>query len=495
MKLIYFLLLAACMSSVYGQNIYNPGVTVMIKDWIIFKIKDVVVPDIMEQFKQIKIPDTGYNETHYELMAYDMETDIQPLDGKHIDVITDEAQNTLTVTLHGFTVSFHGNAMARFYFLHAHGECTISATIDTLTFTLSPKLRADGAKNALDYDLVNFDLKPGKIEFTKLTIGIIPESILEFLANNIIKACEFIFDEFRGILDTVIVKVVDRYRVAIPDSIVIPQTDSKYSASLSFPNVLRLKADRIEVPIDGTLFLTADGYDPRKDDKSLIPAYNLDDKNNLQVHIHEYVINTALKAVQKQGTTLLVDKEFLKPLNLPVDVLTSTYIGHIFPGTICAYGKDKPMTIRIGIKQHDDTSIHFADGKIHGEIIPQFSFYAGDELAFTFDAKFTFDTDVTFTIADKEAILTGKMNTLTLTNPNFVPNKVTKSDLPDIINKFEPMASAAATNAVNQILAAGVKIPIVHVFQQIFQVDIDSVFAKMSNQYMEVSFTIDIHQM
>ena len=297
----------------------------MVKDWILFKIKDIVIPDIMEEFKQIKIKDTGYNETHYELLAYDMETDIKPLDGKHIDIITDEAQNTLQVTLHGFTVDFHGQVMARFYFLHAHGECTISATIDTLTFTIAPKLRADGAKNALDYDLKHFDLKPGEIKFTKLEIGFIPESVLEFLANNIIKACTFVFNEFRGILDKVIVKVVDRYRVAIPDTVIIPNTDNKFSASLSFPNILKFKADRIEVPVDGTLFITSEGYDPRKDDKSLIPAYNMDDKNNLQVHLHEYVLNAALKAVQKEGTTLKVDKEFLKPLNLPVDIMTSTY--------------------------------------------------------------------------------------------------------------------------------------------------------------------------
>lgn len=463
----------------------------MIKDWIIFKIKDIVVPDIMEEFKQIKLPDTGYNETHYELMAYDMETDIVPLEGKNIDVITDEAQNTLTVTVHGATVSFHGNAMARFYFLHAHGECTISATIDTISFTVAPKLRVDGAKNAIDYDLKDFDFKAGEIKFTKLTIGFIPESILEFLANNIIKACTFIFNELSGILDTIIVKVVDKYKYAVPDTIEIPGT--KFSASLSFPNVPGLKADRIELPIDGTIFITSEGYDPKKDDKSLIPAYNRDDNNNLQVHLHEYVINTALVALQKEGTTLLVNSELLKPLNLPVDILTTTYIGHLFPGTICAFGKDQPMTFTVGIKQHDDTSIHFSNGKVHGELIPILNFFVGTEAAFSFDIKLTFDIDVTFTVRDKEAVVTGKVNTLSLTNPNFTPSKVTKSDLPDIINKFEPIAATAATNAINNILAVGVPIPIVNLFKQIFAVDLESVFVKMSDQYMEASFTVDIH--
>ena len=153
------------------------------------------------------------------------------------------------------------------------------------------------------------------------------------------------------------------------------------------------------------------------------------------------------------------------------------------------------MYVKIGIKSHDDTSIHFSEGKIHGEIIPIFSFYAGDELAFTFDIKFTFDADIHFTVADKEAVINGKINTLTLTNPNFGAQKVTKSDLPDIINKYEPMASAAATNAINNILGAGYKIPIVNIFKQMFMVDLDSVFAKMSNQYMEVSFTVDIHKL
>ena len=121
----------------------------MVKDWILFKIKDIIVPDIMEEFKQIKFKDTGYNETNYELMAYDMETDIKPLDGKNIDIITDETQNTITVTIRGVTADFHGKVEARAYSLVERGECTITATIKSITFTIAPKLRADGAKNAL----------------------------------------------------------------------------------------------------------------------------------------------------------------------------------------------------------------------------------------------------------------------------------------------------------------------------------------------------------
>lgn len=476
--------------SCYAQETYNPGATVMVKDWLIFKVKDIVVPAIMEEFKQIKLADKGYNETHYELMVYDMETDIVPLKAEDIEVITDEAQNTLSVKVHNFKVQFHGNSMARFYFMHAHGEATIEAAIDTLSFTIEPKLKDDSGKNALDYDLKAVDMKAGEIKFTKLTLGIIPESILEFLSNAILEACTFIFNEFHGILDKVIVKVVDTWKVNIPDSVEIPNTH--FNVSVSFPSVPKMYADRIEVPIDGTVFYQDTGYDPHKDDKSLIPSYNQSDNNNLQIHLHEYVINTALSAVEKSGAFLEVDKDLLKPLNLPVDIMTTTYIGHLFPGVICQYGKDQPMKVRVGIKDHSNTSLHFSPGKIHGDFIPQFTFFTETSEAFRFDIHFTIDADIHFTVEDKEAVINGKVNDLGLIDPTFTPEDVTKCDLPDMINKFEPIAAQAAINAINNVLSAGFKIPVVTLFKQMFEADLESVDIQLSDKFAEISFTIDI---
>ena len=484
------LLLGLLVISCTAIDKYNPGATVMVKDWLIFNIKDIIVPDIMEEFKQIKLPDIGYNETHYELMIYDMETDIVPLDPKDIDVKTDEAQNTLSVTINNFHVEFLGNAMARFYFLHAHGECVLDATIKTVSFTIAPKLREVNDTNAIDYDLKNVDLKAGDIEFKKLEVGIIPESILKPLVNVILEGCTFVFNEFSGILDTVIVKVVDRFKYKVPSSVEIPNTP--FSISVSFPDVPHFDADRIEVPIDGTLYITSDGYKPHTDDKSLIPAYDPEDQNNLQVHLHEYVMNTALSAVQKSGAYLLVDKDFIKPLKLPIDIMTTTYVGHLFPKTVCKYGKDKEMSVHVGIKEHDDSSFHFGDGKIYGDLIPMFTFFVGKEEAFSFDIKFNLDINVNFKLEGNTTTVTGAVNTLSLTDPHFTAKTVPSSDLPDIINKFEPMASAAATEAINKVLDAGVEIPVVELFEEVFTINLEKVFLEIKDKFIEVSFTIDV---
>jgi hypothetical protein len=131
----------------------------MLKDWLIFKLKDQVVPEIMEEFKQIQIPGFDYKKDHYEIKAYDLETDITPLTGDQIDIVTDEAQNTLSVSVKGFKMEFHGRSYARLFFIHAHGYVDIEATIDEVKFTVAPKLRADGTKNAIDYDIKDIKLR------------------------------------------------------------------------------------------------------------------------------------------------------------------------------------------------------------------------------------------------------------------------------------------------------------------------------------------------
>lgn len=492
MKAILFILGLLFVAS-YAQVTYNPGATVMVKDWLIFQIKDIIVPSIMEEFKQIKLKDTGVNATHYELMIYDMETDIIPLTHDDIEVITDEPQNTLTITIKDFHVQFLGNSMARFYFLHAHGECVLDATIKTISFTVAPKLRDDGhGGNAIDYDIKSVKLDPGEIKFVKLHLGILPEKILEEMANTIIKACEFVFKAFETILDKVIVDVLDHFRAKIPTSVAIP--NSLFSVSVSFPNIPHMMADRIEVPIDGTLFVTSEGYNPHQVDKTFVPAFDPEDTNNLQLHLHEYVIDTAIGALQKTGTSYTVTKDTLAPLNLPVNILTTTYVSHLFPKTVCAYGKDKEMTIQISIKEHDDSSFHFAAGKIYGELIPNFSFFVGKDKAFSFDIKLNLDININFQIEGLTTKVTGKVNTVSLTDAGFTPGGVDKCDLPDIISKFEPMAEVAAEDAINQILAAGIEIPVVQLFKGLFNVELEKVYMEIKDKFMEVSFTIDVEK-
>lgn len=492
MKVVLVLLaLLVVLSS--GQQTYNPGTTIMVKDWLIFKIKDIIIPDIMAEFENITIPDIIYNETYYELMLYDMEAEVTPLEEDNITIMTDGVQNTLTVGIHGFEMEFFGMAMARIGYFPVHGSASIKVGIKNLSFTIIPKLRADGAKNAFDYDMTGFDFQLGEIRVDHIHLGYIPEAVLKLLINTVLEVFTFVFDEFSGVLDKIVIKVIDTYKVKIPDSVAIQGTP--FSVSLSFPDIIHFRADRIEVPVDGTLYVTQDGYNPSADSKTPIPYFEPSDPNNLQLHLHEYVINTALAAFSKTGYFMGIDSSMLAPLKLPVNVLTTTWIGHLFPRTLCKYAKDKDMTIHATIANHDGSSLHFAKGRIYGDLIPSFTFYVGAEAAFTFDLTLNLDVNLKFQTAGKDSVITGSVNKVSLSNPTFTALVVDKSDLPDIINKFEPMAEGIVTDAIDKILSAGYTIQVLDLFQNVFDVQLDTVMVDLEDQYLEVSFTIDVEEM
>lgn len=495
MKLVLVLLALLCLSSITAQTIYNPGMNVDVKDLLIFKIKDVIVPEIMEEFKQIQIPDQGVTHDSYELRVYGLEADIVPLTKDQIQIITDEPQNALTVTVNNFQMSFEGNAYARALFIHLHGSATIQALLRTVSFTVVPKLRVDGDLNAIDYDIkdIKIDVHAGDIKFSKLTIGDLPSWLLASITNVFIESATFIYHEFEGFLDGLIVKALDKWRVAIPDAIEIP--DTQFSVSVSFPNVPHFKADRIELPFDGTIFLTSEGYHPSATEISPIPSFNPEDPNNIQVFLHEHVLNTAIAAIKKSNAVLTVNEEMLTRFQLPTNILLVKWFSHLFPKLLCSYDKDATMSIDLGVDPNLETSLHFTESKIHGEFSPMFKFNVIDNLAFTLSFRAVIDVDLQFSTEDKTSVVHGLLNTLDIADINFVAGGIPSSDLPDIINKFKPIATSMIITTVNNMLITGVTIPVIQAIKAAFEVDIEDINLGINNQYAGASLTVDVSQL
>lgn len=494
MKLVLVLLALLCLSSVTAQTIYNPGINVAVKDLLIFKIKDVIVPAIMEEFKQIQLPDQGVTHDSYELRVYGMETDIVPVTKDQIQIITDEAQNTLTVTVHNFQMSFEGNAYARALFIHLHGSATLQALLRTVSFTVAPKLRADGDLNAIDYDIkdVKIDLQAGDIKFTKLTIGDLPSWLLTSITNVFIESATFIYHEFEGFLDRLVVSVLDLWKYAILDALEIP--DTQFSASISFPNVPHFKADRIELPFDGTVFLTSEGYHPSATEISPIPSFNPEDPNNIQVFLHEHVFNTAVAAVKRSSAVLRIDEEMLTRFALPTNILLVKWFSHLFPKLLCSYEKEATMSIDLGVDPNMETSLHFSQSKIHGEFSPMFRFNVVDSLAFTLSFKAVIDVDLSFSVEDKTSVVHGLLNTFDLVNINFVAGGIPSSDLPEIINKFKPIATSMIITTVNNMLNTGITIPVIQAIKTAFEVDIEDINLSLNNEFVAASLNVDVSQ-
>jgi hypothetical protein len=494
MKAIFFLL-AVCIFTCSAQTIYNPGLNVAIKDWLIFKIKDEVVPKIMEEFKEVQIPDQGVTHDHYEVKVYAMEADIVPLTHDQIQIITDEAQNSLTVEIDGFQMAFDGQAYARALFVHAHGEATIDVKLEKIAFTIEPRLKADGDLNQLDYfvDGITIDVKPGDIKFSKLTIGILPSWLLTSITNVIVESATFMYKTFEKSLDNIIVKVLDKFRVNIPDAVAVPNTP--FSVSLSFPNVPQMKADRIELPFDGSVFVTETGYSPVSSEKSAMPAFNPEDPNNIQVFFHEYVANTAINSLKSAGSSLRVDNEMLSVFGLSTDILVVKWLSHLFPKLLCTYDKAAEMSLDLAVSPTLNSALQFSPGKLHGEFSPEIKFNVEKELAFTVSFRGILDADVQFEVVDKVSTVRGTLNTLDMADITFVAGTVPSSDLPDIINTFKTMAEGLIINLLNGMLQTGFTIPIIPVIQEAFEIDIEDINVSLAQDHLAASLTVDVAQM
>ena len=81
-------------------------------------------------------------------------------------------------------------------------------------------------------------------------------------------------------IDKMIVEILDKHRADIPDEInVQPFIKYPLTMSLSFPNVPHLFSDRVEMPFDGTIYLTSEGYHPFADPAPPMPSFNAGNPN------------------------------------------------------------------------------------------------------------------------------------------------------------------------------------------------------------------------
>ena len=217
-----------------------------------------------------------------------------------------------------------------------------------------------------------------------------------------------------------------------------------------------------------------------------------DEKNNFQVYLHETLINKGIAAVRKAGYSYKIDSAFISQFKLPINPLAVKWIAHVFPKLLCSFDKDAEAVIELSVSPNLDSSLHFNEGKLTGNFSPMLKFIVGGEHAFSFTFRIAVDVNLQFTPNDKTSIIKGTLNGFDMADVTFVAAKVPSSDLADIINKFKPMALPKVIETANGILAAGVTIPVLQVFKQAFEVDVDTVILYLKPQYVEAAVTVDI---
>mmetsp|Transcript_5637 Transcript_5637/g.6370 ORF Transcript_5637/g.6370 Transcript_5637/m.6370 type:complete len:507 (-) Transcript_5637:34-1554(-) len=493
MKLfLLVLLLSVWLGS--AQKAYPPGINVMVKNGIIDKIREIIVPDIMEEFKVIKPDDIDFKHSHYEVKLYDMQADIQPLNPDNVEIVMDETDNSLYVKVTDFETKFISKAYARVLFVHAHGDARIHTKIDDFSFKVEPKIKADGDLNDLDYiiDSVIVDVSRGDIHIEHLSIGIIPSWILAPLTNLIIDSVTSVYDLFEKRIDELVVKILNKHRATIPSFIQIP--GYPISASLSFPNVPKLAHDMIKIPFDGSIYLASEEYHPGDDPSSEMPDYNPDNPNNIQIFVNEHVLKTTFQTFMKSGLSMTINQDTLTPLALPDNIMKAEYISMLFPKLRSHYEKDTPIIMNVGVDQTLATEMTFAPNQLNGKFSPTITFHAGDDVAMTVSITTVFQATVNFEVKEKETFMTGSIDSLDLQDFTFVQGTVEDSDLGDILEHFKELITTTVINLGNGFLKDGINVPVLPLIKEAFEIDLEDIEMDLKDKYLEASFTLDIHQ-
>ena len=148
----------------------------------------------------------------------------------------------------------------------------------------------------------------------------------------IIDSCSAAYSAFEKVIDKMVVEILDKHRADIPDQVnVQPFIGYPLTMSLSFPNVPHLFPDRVEVPFDGTIYLTSDGYHPFEDPAPPMPTFNPENPNNIQIFLNQHVLKTTLATAKKTGLTYEINSDTLKPFGLADDLMKVEYLVQMIP--------------------------------------------------------------------------------------------------------------------------------------------------------------------
>ena len=122
------------------------------------------------------------------------------------------------------------------------------------------------------------------------------------------------FGVLGGLYEAIIVIIINVFKVGIPSHLEIPFTP--FSVSLSLPQSPILSEEKAVIALDGTVYLTKDGYNPRENSLKAMPNYNPENPNNVQLFYNEYVINSFFDSLGKSELTVPILRALIETLDL-----------------------------------------------------------------------------------------------------------------------------------------------------------------------------------
>lgn len=261
------------------------------------------------------------------------------------------------MTITDWNTKVDAKAYAREGLIWQHGKAKLSIHFRKLSFGITPKLiKGKEHRNDLDYHIskVKVDLRPGDVKIDYISIGWLPNWILNGICQIILDTILFSSYIFSPIFNLIIKAGLNMMRAEIPDELQIPNTD--FSLSLSFPDVPRFYEDHQIMPLDGSLYVTEFGYDPLNDPAVPMPCDDESEKSNVITFFNEYVPNSWLTSMKHTGDMVPLQSAAFKTIGLP-DLTMYKEVLELFPRVKCDVAADTQFQVSFGLDSELDSHV------------------------------------------------------------------------------------------------------------------------------------------
>lgn len=208
--------------------------------------------------------------------------------------------------------------------------------------------------------------------------------------------------------------------------------------------------------------------------------------------MHEIIANAGINAVRKTAGTFRIDKDVVAKLNPPEDFMKAKWFSHIFTGISCAFDDEAPVAIELIFHPTLETSVHFKEGNTRLELSPSLKFLVGTEHAMTLNLRVSIDVNLNLKMQDKTTIISGLLNVFDINNFEVAAGKVSDVDIVENFNRFKPLLLDAVKSAANAKLTAGIPIPAMQLFKDVFEVDFNGVAVDFKNGFLQAVISIGV---
>lgn len=402
----------------------------------------------------IKPDDIYVDAGHYHVKVYEMEADLDTPTEDQIKITTEQADNSLNIEVTNFEFSYRARLYMHAFIFSIHGYIDIDVKIEEIYIGLIPTLVKDGEYQGLGTKLKDVEVKIPKenIDVEKISLGWLPGFIARIVANKIKDTISTIFDKEKSKIETMITQTMDKYEKMIPHDVAISNTNLSDSLSLSNPPTMY--DDRMEFDLDGSIFVTKDGFHVHSKEPKEMAHYDKDNKNNVQVFINPFVVDTIVESAREIDLRYTIDNDTSIFSSLPDDIMTVKYFDLIFPFMSCAYQPYDKVHIEIGFDQNLATNVEFWQDRLEGHASPNLRFYANNDHAFTLIFQVEFTASVIFkneeTANDgKGSIAHVNLTRLSIEDVVFEKGTIRDSDVAFLVETFKDKIQKAAEDAMS----------------------------------------------